>query len=290
MKTLLTFLLLIISQFLHATAQIPDILIYNGDTMLLHAVPLNSFPDEDKITPYNLFGSSGCTFTACWRNYVATWEIIDNKLYLTEIRNACYPTSLRGVAASFKAGAGPDSLGAEFADLKELFPQYYVNERVYASWVDYEITAPFGKLLKYFHSGFDSIYEFEKGFEIKNGKVEKIRVLDNRRTRKSKYSIEPKNFDKFLLKKINWSLVQQANLKVKKRVFVIFQTDENGNPINIKIARGINPQIDDEAKRVVGLIRDWDTYFRNGELVKMQWTIPIVFDKEVYEKKIKEGF
>ncbi|KAA3641483.1 MAG: hypothetical protein DWQ02_00480 [Bacteroidetes bacterium] len=85
MKTLLTFLLLLISQFLYATAQIPDILIYNGDTLLLHAVPLNSFPDRDKITPQNLFGSSGCTYTACWRGYVATWEVIDDKLYLNSI-------------------------------------------------------------------------------------------------------------------------------------------------------------------------------------------------------------
>ncbi len=288
MKTLPTFLLLLISQFLYATAQIPDILIYNGDTLLLYAVPLNSIPDRDKITPQNLFGSNGCTYTACWRGYVATWEVIEGKLYLNSIRNACYPTALRGVAASFKAGASRDSLGTEYADLENIFSEYYKNGKVYASWVNYEITAPFGKLLKYFHSGFDSIYEFEKGFKIKNGEVEKIRVLDNRRTRQSKYTIEPNQLDEFLLENINWPKVQQADIKEKKRVFVIFQTDENGSPINIKIARGINPQIDEEAIRVTGLIQNWDTYFRNGELVNMQWTLPIVFDKKIYGKKIED--
>ncbi|KAA3641484.1 MAG: hypothetical protein DWQ02_00485 [Bacteroidetes bacterium] len=195
---------------------------------------------------------------------------------------------MRGVAASFKAGASRDSLGTEYADLENIFPEYYKDGKVYASWVNYEITAPFGKLLKYFHSGFESIYEYEKGFTIKNGTVEKVRTLDNTKTRQSKYTLEPEFLFEFLLEKINWSLVQQANLKEKKRVFVIFQTDENGSPINIKIARGINPKIDKEAIRVTGLIQNWDTYFRNGELVNMQWTLPIVFDKEVYEKKIED--
>ena len=65
------------------TAQIPDRLIYNNDTIRLYSNPLESFYNEDNPRPMH-FGVSGGS-TACWRGYQATWEIKDNKLYLIEI-------------------------------------------------------------------------------------------------------------------------------------------------------------------------------------------------------------
>jgi hypothetical protein len=95
MKNSFLALCLLISLNSFGTAQIPDILIYKGDTLMLFACPLYSSPQKELMTPKNLFGGKGCFFTACWRNNVATWTIENNKLYLVSIRNACYPTEMK---------------------------------------------------------------------------------------------------------------------------------------------------------------------------------------------------
>ena len=96
----LLFLLIFINAF--GTAQIPDILIFNGDTIPLFNCPLDYFPHNELLIPKSLFGSNGCFYTACWRNYVATWIIENEKLYLVQIRNACYPTDMKYVEASYQ--------------------------------------------------------------------------------------------------------------------------------------------------------------------------------------------
>jgi hypothetical protein len=72
------------------TEQVKDILIINGEvfSVLSHIDALWSRNitkltrnDEHKLDP--VFCS-----TACYRNYVATWKIIDDKLYLAKLSGA----------------------------------------------------------------------------------------------------------------------------------------------------------------------------------------------------------
>jgi len=72
------------------TAQIPDRLIYNNDTIRLYSNPLESFYNKDNPRPESFFELDGCWSTACWRGYQATWEIKENKLYLVEILDCCH--------------------------------------------------------------------------------------------------------------------------------------------------------------------------------------------------------
>lgn len=76
-------LLITINSF--GTAQVPDLIIYKGDTLILHANPLESYYNEDNPRP-NHFYVSGFS-TACWRGYQAIWEIKDNQLYLNAIQD-----------------------------------------------------------------------------------------------------------------------------------------------------------------------------------------------------------
>ena len=78
----------------YGTAQIPDRLILDGDTVSLFDCPLEYYPERDLINPRSLFGGSGCFYTACWRNYIATWKVENDTLFLMEIRNACYPADM----------------------------------------------------------------------------------------------------------------------------------------------------------------------------------------------------
>lgn len=90
MKNLLLILIsLMISTRIFGTAQIPDLLIYNDDTLSLYANPLESYFNEDNPRPGNI-GGGGCWSTACWRGYQAIWEIKDHKLYLNSITDCCF--------------------------------------------------------------------------------------------------------------------------------------------------------------------------------------------------------
>lgn len=260
------------------TAQIPDILIYNGDTLSLFSCPLNSYPNQDLVNPKNLFGSYGCFYTACWRNYVATWEIINDELYLTKIRNACFPTELKNVSVSYKSEVKIDSIGSEYADLKKIFPLQFSNGKVKADWVNGKLYSPQGNLLFYLHDGFQSIYETELEFTLRNGKVIGCNKLDNSKTKKSKY-LE----DQQLLKEYIYNNIKIENLPesdtIRRKVYItVFSSDENGKIDSMKVVRGVNEIYDKEAIRVIKSIPEWEVLFRHGKKVNRGWTIPITFD------------
>ena len=127
------------------TAQISETLIYNGEEHAMCSEPLGS---------YFGLGGKGPEFrsptSACWRGYVGTWEVVDNRLYLIKLR-------------------GWLKDGGE-ANLENLFPGY--PDRVFAHWFTATARLPQGKELEYVHMGYGSRYErdlfirFEKGFVV----------------------------------------------------------------------------------------------------------------------------
>src|SRR5699024_5026822 len=101
--------------------------------------------------------------------YIAEWILVDNQLYLSAIYDCLFNDN------------------KVKADLQLLFGDSYVDGKVEANWVTEELIVPKGKLLKYFHTGYQSIYEQEIGFKIKAGKLDDIITYDNSKTRVSKY-------------------------------------------------------------------------------------------------------
>jgi hypothetical protein len=265
------------------TAQIPDIIIYKGDTLSLFACPLNLYPNKKLVYPENLFGSKGCLFTACYRNYVATWEIIDNKLYLTQIRNACYPTEMRNVEVSYKAGIDKDSIGLEYANLQILFPDRYDDGKVRADWVSGKLISPQGELLYYFHDGFDSIYESELEFTFENGTLNETKKFDNSKTKQSKYTKDWNLLKEYIYSTINWNNLPKSDTIIRRVYLEVFSSDDNGKIDSVNIFRGVNALYDNEAIRIVKSIPEWDVIYRHGERIYIRWNIPIIFD--LTEKK-----
>ena len=96
----------------YATEQAPDRLIVDGDTLLLHALPLEEWRNQNNWeTP--LFLDSVSSFsTGCWRGYIAYWELIDNRLYLSSIYIGDHAT----------------------VNLEDLFAETAQDGRVYADW------------------------------------------------------------------------------------------------------------------------------------------------------------
>ncbi len=275
-KSVTAFLLVLISIQAFGTAQIPDILIYKGDTLSLFDCPLDYFPDIGLINPKRLFGGSGCFYTACYRNYVATWTIEDNKLYLLSIRNACYPTDMKYVKVSSYSGA--DTHGTEYADLETLFPDRIVNGRVPADWVNTKIISPEGKMLYYIHDGFMSIFEKEVEFTIENGTLIQTQEFDNSKTRISKYTQDPELLKEFIKNNIDYSNLPEQDNPVKVMVAILNST-EDGKIDKVKVIRGFNEVFDKEAERVVKSIPQWDVFYRHGEITRgAVWGIPVIFE------------
>jgi len=257
-----------------ATAQIPDRLIFKGDTISLFDCPLEYYPERDLINPRSLFGGSGCFYTACWRNYIATWKVENDTLFLMEIRNACYPADMDYVEVSLQSGA--DTLGKEFADLKTLFPGRYHDGKVLADWVNRKMISPQGRMLYYIHDGFASVFEKELEFTFQNGIMTETREYDNSKTRISKYTSDTDLLMEFIRSSINYENVPRPEKEIRVVVSILGGTAD-GKADGARILGGYNEIYDREALRVVNSIPEWDVLYRRGEIIRAPWTITVTF-------------
>lgn len=246
-----------------ATGQIPDILIYNNDTLSIFSNPLEQLTNVDSLR-VKLFGDNKeHRKTACWRGYQAEWTIIDNQLYLTAIYSCNYYD---------------DSIKS---DLKQLFGEKFINGKVIANWVTAKILSPKGKELYYVHSGYESLYEKEVVFEIINGQLKGTITYDNSKSRLSVYS-QDSTLLKFIYSNIQWETLLKQDKPVK--VFVRFSGNEQGIIDSVKVMKGFDAAFDNEALRVVKSIPEWDVFYRRGQYERRAWTLPIVFSLENREK------
>jgi hypothetical protein len=250
-----------------ATSQVPDILLYNGDTLAIYSNPLEQLYQKNSKRP-NFFGSKIiCSSTACWRGYQAEWQIIENQLYLTAIYNCCN-----------------DKIKA---DLKRLFGKKCVNGKVKATWVNESILSPQGKLIYYVHMGYGSLYEKEVELQFKKGELVGTKIYDNSKSRKSVYSQDLEKLAAHIYSNINWSALPSFENKIIK-IYAQFSGNESGIIDTVEIVKSYSKIFDEEAIRVIKTIPDWDIFYRHGEFERSKFTVPIVFSNEnrkKYEKK-----
>jgi hypothetical protein len=126
------------------TAQIPDILMLNGQKHSLFSLPLEVFFEKRSGRP-----KFRVPHTGCWRGYVASWEVRDNRLFLLSVR-------------------GQLSDGAKF-DAAWLFPNETLP--VFAEWFTGTLKLPLGNVVEYVHMGFASFYEDELQLTVERGMV-----------------------------------------------------------------------------------------------------------------------
>ena len=81
---------------------------------------------------------------------------------------------------------------------------------------------------------------------------------------------------RFLAKNIKYP-VESQKAKIEGRVIVQFVVKENGKVADIKVMRGVSPELDAEAMRVVGLMPDWIPGKQRGKAVAVKYTMPIMF-------------
>lgn len=95
--------------------------------------------------------------TACWRGYVGSWKVIDERLYLTKV-----------------SGCSAD--GSRL-NIQNLFPGF--SKRVFAHWFTGEVRCPYGKILHYIHMGYASTYEQDLFLTFSKGILISKRIVSN---------------------------------------------------------------------------------------------------------------
>ena len=64
---------------------------------------------------------------------------------------------------------------------------------------------------------------------------------------------------------------------IQGKVYVQFVVDKDGSVTNAKIARGVDPSLDQEALRVVNSLPKWKPGMQRGKPVRVSFTVPINF-------------
>lgn len=142
-----------------ATAQIPDQLTIDGQTVALYAQPIHPLlsqrPDLKKKVDRYIKG--GCS--ASWSGLRASWEIRDEQLYLVKLEaNPC---------------ADPKTV-----PLRKLGAPRGAD-RLLADWFSGQLRVPQGREVEYVHMGFESRFERDLLLTVEKGRVIAREVREN---------------------------------------------------------------------------------------------------------------
>jgi len=139
------------------TAQVMEKLIFNGKEVYMASEPLACYLSNLKEKPHFF-----PFLSACWRGYIGTWEIKDDKLYLIGVESN---------GAILKNKQEPWRTGVDY-----IFPNQH---EVFAEWFTGVVRIPQGDMLDYVHGGYESTFESDLFLEFKNGKLIGQRIVDN---------------------------------------------------------------------------------------------------------------
>ena len=155
-------ILLLVPMHAFATAQMPDRILYQGETYPLFTEPLERYLSENRLRTKELFFS---VCTACWRGYVATWEVKENYLYITKlVEGTCRPD-------------------AKEIPLANIFPGQ--TAPVKAIWFSGDLRIPQGEIIRYERRGYGAVYGREVYLTIKNGRIVNEMIIENTKRERS---------------------------------------------------------------------------------------------------------
>lgn len=83
-------------------------------------------------------------------------------------------------------------------------------------------------------------------------------------------------FNGFLKKNLKYPTIPQEN-GIEGRVIIQFVVDKDGTITNAEVVRGVHPQLDKEALRVVSLMPKWTPGMQNRKPVRVKYTMPVAF-------------
>ena len=84
-------------------------------------------------------------------------------------------------------------------------------------------------------------------------------------------------FRKYLGENLKYPALAKEN-RIEGRVFVSFIVEVDGSITNVQVVRSVHPILDEEAKRVIEGMPNWQPGMQNNRPVRVTFTIPVVFD------------
>lgn len=173
------------------TAQAHEKLIYDGEETSMAFCP--PVPEHSRIVKVD----AQVRMTSFWRGYIGTWEIKNDRFYLTNL-----------------------SLGFKLKG----------DEPLFADWFTGMLRIPKGEELLYVHMGFGTIFERELHIHIKNGLVIKTQEIDNRGKEHDANKLSLDNLPGFenhfpgddaLIKDIIITAIEKAKPGIKKYIEIM---------------------------------------------------------------------
>lgn len=163
------------------TAQVPDRLLYEGEMHPLYSNPLEPYWDASGGRPRFVEPR-----TCNWRDYVATWEIREGRLWLIGLQGEAVLDERgqpRTEAKSFMDRTLSETLSAlqtpasriKVMGLADLFPDQ--PEGAVAWWFSGRLHVPEGKCVYAVNMGYESIHERERVFTIVEGRVVGVELV-----------------------------------------------------------------------------------------------------------------
>lgn len=157
---LIVFLIIISINKTNATAQRPDYLIIENDTLKLQCNPLETYFEKNPLPNDLRIFNSGL-----WRGYIAFFKIINSKLV---VENLYQPQYLE------------NDKGEHYEKLISIYKKVFgENLNFECNFYSGVLICPRGELLDYVHMGYSSTYENYTLFEINNGNYIKEKQLSN---------------------------------------------------------------------------------------------------------------
>ena len=92
---------------------------------------------------------------------------------------------------------------------------------------------------------------------------------------------------KFLAKNIKYP-VEAQQAKIEGRVIVRFVVGRDGSVSDVEVMRGVSPELDAEAVRVVSMMPKWIPGKQRGKAVAVKYTMPIMFRLQTPAPKKEE--
>jgi hypothetical protein len=224
---------LLIAKNVNASPQLPDYLIYKGDTLPLYNLILEKYFEKinqsDQGSLFGLKFRDGATLN-CWRGYQAIYKIENDSLFLNNI-----------IYCGERFNRAPIDIAESNKRINELFKEKVKNNRVFVDWYSGNVSVPNGKLLRWdgvFYESFENeiLISLNKGIVKKEGPIENYIDLPNRINRRFGDTISNVLFGK--LKVLNWKKLDECDCAERYIVTI----NENGRISNIKMADYLTKQ------------------------------------------------
>ena len=252
-KVFFILLVLLCSNFAMATEQMPDYLYYKNKKLDLHTgwghlSPLQTYYSQNNLDyPFTVLS------TANYRGHVATWEIIDDKLYLKEIE------------------IGEELHTPEKYNIKSKVDSLNHNDYVFADWFSGMINCQ------------EDEDEYSYYFYVRYGEVIDIQILSEKDYEKIENITEKDTSNHKLMEKCYMLILNENYISYYFRLSEEDNIIINGKTARFKALSGYSPILEFFSNDHMKWPYNWENFEKNGA-PNCKWSI---IDNNIYLNEIQ---